>query len=158
MLDRFVALVEEIEHLAGVELSAATKPFAALGLGGGVEIVLSGVCYEVLAALGIGEAEVGHLQPGIDKEARRSRLVEDTLIGCDSAGTVAFILGEICFFEAKEIVAGKLSCEAVLDSEGFGIATVVTQEKRQGRAALDAIDDTLCGALAEESSLNVGVG
>jgi sugar (pentulose or hexulose) kinase len=64
-LDGFVALVEEVEHLAGVELGALAEPVAAGGLSGGFEVVAGGVGDLVLSALGVGEAEEGHLEAGL---------------------------------------------------------------------------------------------
>ena len=60
LLDGFVPLVEEIQHLAGVESGAMADPVAACRLGGGKDVVLGGFGDLVLAALGVGEAEVGH--------------------------------------------------------------------------------------------------
>ena len=53
-LDGLGAVVEEIEHLGGVELGALAEPVAAVGLLRGVEVVLGGVGDVVLAALGVG--------------------------------------------------------------------------------------------------------
>ncbi len=142
--------MEEIEHFTGVELGAALEPFAAFGLGGGVEVVLCGGGDLVLAALGVGEAEVGHLQAGIDEEAGFAGVCEEALVGGDGSGAVALVFGEVGLFEAEEVVAGELLREAVLDGEGFGIAGVVAQEEGEGGAALYAVDDALGGALAEE--------
>src|SRR5580765_6766027 len=98
LLDGAVALVEEVEHLAGVELGSAAEPVTALGLRGGVEVVLGGVAEQVLAALGVGEAEVGHLQARVDEVAGLAGVFEDALVGGDGGGAVAFVLGEVCFF------------------------------------------------------------
>ncbi len=81
LLDGFVALVEEVEHLAGVELGTAAEPVAALGLGGGVEIVFGGFGDEVLAALGVGEAEVGHLEARVDEVIGLAGVFENFFVG-----------------------------------------------------------------------------
>src|SRR5258708_30910158 len=69
LLDGFVAVVEEVEHFARVELSAAADPIAAGGLRGGEEVVLCRAGDVVLAALGVGEAEAGHVQPRLGRGA-----------------------------------------------------------------------------------------
>lgn len=92
LLDGFVALVEEVEHLAGVKLGAASEPVATLGLIGGVEVIFGGFGDEVLAALGIGEAEVGHLQAGIYEVVGLAGIFEDFFVGGYGCGTVAFVL------------------------------------------------------------------
>jgi len=150
LFDGLVALVEEVEHLAGGELGAAANPVAALGLGGGVEVVLRGVGDEVLSALGFGEAEVGHLEAGVGKVAGLGGVGEYALVGSDGGGSVAFVFGEIGFFEAEEIVARVFLGEAVHDSEGLSIAGVVTEEESERGAALDAVDGAFGGALSEK--------
>ena len=113
------AVVEEVEHLAGVELGAAAEPVAAVGLGGGFEVVLGGVLDVVLAALGVGEAEPGHLKAGVDEVAGFVGVGEDGFVDGDGAGAVSGVLGEVGLFEAEEIVVGVLGGEAVLDDEGL---------------------------------------
>jgi len=67
LADGLVTVLEEVEHFAGVELGAAANPITAGRLGGGGEVVLRCVGYLVLAALGVGEAEVGHVEARFDK-------------------------------------------------------------------------------------------
>jgi hypothetical protein len=101
LLDRLVAVVEEIEHTAGVELGAATNPVAAGGLGGCLEVALGGVGDLVLAALGVGKTEVGHVEAWLNEVTGLAGVGEDGLIEGDGGGAVAFILGEIGLFEAE---------------------------------------------------------
>ena len=62
------AVVEKIEHLAGVELGAAAEPFTVVGLVGGFKIVLGGILRVVLAALGVGESRTRReLKAGVDE-------------------------------------------------------------------------------------------
>jgi len=150
LLDCLVALMEEVEHLAGVQLGAALEPFGALWLGGGVEVVLGCLSDLVLAALSVGQAEVGHLQARIDEIAGLAGVLENTLVGGNSTGAVALVLGEVGLFEAEEIVAGELLGQAALNGEGLGIARIVAKEEGESGAALDGVDDSMRGALAKE--------
>ncbi len=93
LLDGFVALVEEVEHLAGVELGAAAEPVGAGGLGGGVEVVLCGFGDLVLSALGVGEAPVGHVKAGFDEVARLLRVGDDLLVESDGSRAIAGVFG-----------------------------------------------------------------
>ena len=106
MLGGCVALVEEVEHLAGVELSAAADPVAATGLGGGLEVVLGSFGDLVLAALRVGEAKVGHVKAGFDEVARFFRVVEDGVVEGDGSGSIAGVLSQVGDLETEEIVAG----------------------------------------------------
>jgi hypothetical protein len=150
LFDRFVAVVEEIEHLAGVELGAAANPVAAGGLSGGFDVAPGGVGDLVLAALGVGEAEVGHVEAGFVEVAGFLCVGEDGLVEGDGGGAVAFIFGEICLFEAEEEVAGILLGEAAFDGEGLGIAGVVAEEEREGSTGFDGGDDAVGCGFAEE--------
>jgi hypothetical protein len=150
LLDGFVALVEEIEHLAGVELGAAAEPVGAGGLSGGEEVVLCGFGDLVLAALGIGESPVGHVEAGIDEVAGLFGVGDDLLVEGDGGGAVAGVFGEVGDFEAEEIVVGILVGETFLDGDGFGVAAVVAQEEGEGGAGLDGSDDAVGGGFAKE--------
>ena len=150
MLDGFVAVVEEVEHFAGVELGAAAEPVAAGGLGGGEEVVLGGFGDLVLAALGVGQAQVGHVQARFDEVAGFLGVGEDFAVDGDGAGAVAGVLGEVGDLEAEEEVVGILVGEALLDDDGLGVAGVVAQEEREGGAGLDWRDDAVGGGFAEE--------
>lgn len=130
-------VVEQVEHLSGIELGAATEPVAALGLVGGFEVVLGGALDVVLATLGVGEAEPGKLETRVDEEVGLAGVGEDGLVGSDSLGAVAGVLGEVGFFQAVEVVAGELCGEAVLDDEGLGVAGVVAQEEGEDGARFD---------------------
>jgi hypothetical protein len=150
LLDGFFAVVEEVEHLSGVELGAAAEPVAAGGLGGGEEIVLRGVGDFVLAALGVGQAEVGHVEAGFGEVAWLFGVGEDVAVDGDGAGAVAGVLGEVGDLDAEEVVAGVLVGEALLDDDGLGVAGVVAQEEREGGAGFDGGDDAVGGGFAEE--------
>ena len=150
MLDGFVAIVEEVEHFAGVELGAAAEPVAATGLGGGLQVVLHGVGDVVLTALGVGEAEVSHVEARLDEVAGLFGVGENFAVDGDGAGAVAGVLGEIGDLEAEEIVVGILVGEAFLDDDGLGVAGVVAEEERERGAGLDGRDDAVGGGLAEE--------
>ena len=104
----------------------------------------------VLAALGVGEAEVGHLQAGVDEVAGLLGVGEDLFVDGDGAGAVAGVLGEVGLFEAEEIVVGILDGEAVLDDDGLGVAGVVAEEEGEGGAGFDGGDDAVGGGFAEE--------
>jgi hypothetical protein len=129
LLDGFVAVVEEVEHFAGVELGAAAQPIAAGGLGGGLKIILGGFGDLVLAALGVGEAPVGHVQVGVDEVPGLVCVGEDLAVDGDGSGAVAGVFGEVGDFEAEEEVVGVLFGQAFLDDDGFGVTGVVAQEE-----------------------------
>ncbi len=150
-MDGFGALVEEVEHLAGVELGTAAYPVGAGGLGGGFHVVAGGGFDLVLAALGVGEAEPGHVGAGGDEVAGFGGVGEDDFVDGDGGGAVAGVLGEVGLFEAEEIVVGVLDGEAVLDDEGLGIAAVVAEEERFDGAGFDGGDGAVGGAVAEEA-------
>jgi len=150
LLDGFVALVKEIEHLAGVELGSTAQPIAAGRLGCGEKVVLCGFGDLVLAALGVGQTPIDHVQVGFDEVTGLLRVGEDGLIDGDGARTVAGVLGEVGDLDAEEEVVGVLVGEAFLDDDGFGVAGVVAQEEGERGAGLDWRDDAVCGGLAEE--------
>jgi hypothetical protein len=150
LFDGFVAVVEEIEHFAGVELGAAADPVAAGGLGGGFEVILRGVGDIVLAALGVGETEVGHVKAGFDEVAGLVCVGKDFAVDGDGAGAVAGVLGEVGDFDAEEKVVGVLVGETFLNDDGLEVAGVVAQEERERGAGFDRSDDAVCGGFAEE--------
>jgi hypothetical protein len=150
LLDGFGAVVEEVEHLSGVELGAAADPVAAGGLGGGEDVVLCGCGNLVLAALGVGETEVGHVEARLDEVAGLLCVREDGVVLGDGAGAVAGVFGEVGDLEAEEIVVGILVGESLLDDESFGIARVVAEKERESRAGLDGGDDAVGCGFAEE--------
>ena len=150
LLDGFVALVKEVEHLACVELGAAAQPIAAGGLGRDFEIVLCGFGDLVLAALGVSQTPIGHVQVGLDEVAGLLCVGEDLAVDGDGAGAVAGVLGEVGDLDAEEEVAWVLVGEAFLDDDGLGIAGVVAEEEGERGAGLDACDDAVGGGLAEE--------
>ena len=98
LLNCFITLVEEVEHLACVELGTATEPFAAFGLGGGVEIIFGGFGDEVLTALGVGEAEVGHLEARVDEVIGLAGVFKNFFVDADCSRAVALVLGKIGLF------------------------------------------------------------
>jgi len=117
--------VEEVEHLSGVELGAATDPVAAGGLGGGEDVVLCGCGDLVLAALGVGEAEVGHVEAWFDEVAGLLCVGEDGVVLGDGAGAVAGVFGEVGDLEAEEVVVGVLVGETFLNDESLGVTGIV---------------------------------
>jgi hypothetical protein len=108
LFDSFVSVVEEVEHFAGVELGAATDPVAAGGLGGGGEVALGCTGDVVLATLGVGQAEVGHVQTRVDEVVRLFGVGEDGAVEGDGTGAVAGVLGEIGDLDTEEKVVGVL--------------------------------------------------
>ena len=150
LLDCLVALMEEVEHLSGIELGAATEPIGAFGLGCGFEIILRGFGDLVLASLRVGQAEIGHLETGVDEVVGLAGVFEDSLVGCDCSRAIAFVFGQVGFFEAEEIVVGILLGQATLNGEGFWIAGIVAQEERERSSRLNVGDDSMGGGFAEE--------
>ncbi len=150
MGDGLVALVEEVEHFAGVELGTLAKPVAAMGLGGGEEVVGGGGGDIGLAAGGVGKAEEGHLKAGIDEEIRTVGVFDDAVVDGDGGGAIAFVFAEIGFFEAEEVVAGVLTGKGALDNEGFGVAAIVTEKKGEHGAGFDVVHEAVGGDVTEE--------
>jgi hypothetical protein len=93
LLDGCWAIVEEIEHFASVELGAATNPVAAGGLGGCEDVVLCGFGDLVLAALGVGQAEVGHVKARLDEVAGSFCVRDQDVVDGNGAGAVSGVLG-----------------------------------------------------------------
>ena len=129
MFRGFVAFVEEVEHFSSVELGAAANPVAAGGLSGCLQVILCGGSDLVLAAQRVGQAEVGHMEAGLDEVAWIFCVGEDGVVEDDGSETVAGVFSEIGYFEAEEVVVRVLVCEAFLDADGFGVASVVAEEK-----------------------------
>lgn len=150
MLDGFAAVMEKVEHLAGVELGAAADPVAAGGLGGRLQVVLRCFGDVVLSALGVGQAEVGHVKTRLDEVAGFSGVGENLAIDGDGAWAVAGVLGEVGDFEAEEIVVRILVGETFLDDDGLLVARVVTKEEGECGARLDGRDDAVGSGLAKE--------
>jgi hypothetical protein len=150
LLDGFGAVVEEVEHLAGVKLGAAADPVAAGGLGGGEDVVLCGFSDLVLASLGVGETEVGHVEARFYEIAGLLCVGEDGVVLGDGAGAVAGVFGEVGDLEAEEVVVRVLVGEALLNDESFGVTGVVAEEEGEGRAGLDGCDDAVGCGFAEE--------
>jgi hypothetical protein len=150
LLDGSVALVEEVEHLAGVELGSAAEPVGGGGLGGGEEVVLCGLGDLVLAALGVCEAPVGHVEARLDEVAGLFGVGDDLLVEGDGSGAVAGVLGEVGDFQAEDVVVWVLVGEAFLDDDGFLIAAVVTQEEGERGAGFYGCDYAVGGGVSEE--------
>ena len=148
--DGFVALMEDIEHLAGVELGAFAEPVRAVGLVGGGEIVGGGGGSVVLAAGGFGKAEVGHLKAWIDEEVRAAGVVDNLAIDGNGSWAVALVFAEVGFFKAEEVVARVLGGEGALDGEGFCVAAVVAEEEGEDGAGFDVVDEAVSSDVAEE--------
>ena len=148
--DGLVALVEEVEHLAGVELGAFAKPITAVGLRGGGEVVGGGGVEVVLAAGGLSEAEEGHLETGIDEEVGFASVVDDLAVDGDGSGAVTLVLAEVGFFQAEEIVARVLAGEGALDGEGLGVAGVVAEEEGENGSGFDVVDKAVGTDVAKE--------
>jgi hypothetical protein len=150
LLDGLFAVVEQVEHFAGVELGAAAQPIAAGVLGCGEKVVLGGFGDLVLAALGVGQPPVGHVQVRLDKVAGFVCVGENLAVDGDGAGSVARVLGEVGDLDAEEKVVRVLVGEALLDDDGFGVAGIVAQEERERGAGFDARDNAVRGGFAEE--------
>ncbi len=121
--------MEEIEHLASVELGTAADPVAAGRLGGGEDVVLCGFGDLVLAALSVGQAEVGHVKARLDEVAGGFCVGDEGVVDGDGTGAVAGVLGEVGDLEAEEVVVRVLVGEAFLDYQSFGVAGVVAEEE-----------------------------
>ena len=146
--------MEEVVHLAGVELGTLLEPVAAVGLESCLGVAVGGTLDVVVAALGVGHAEPGHLEARVGEiacpvDGGLLGVGYDLFVGGDGFETVAFVFEEIGDFEAEEVVVGVLVGEAVLDEEGFGVAGVMAEEDGEGGTGLDWGDDTVGGGLTE---------
>ena len=148
-VDGLAAVVEEVVHLASVEFGSLAEPVAAVGLEGGLGEAVGGSGDVVVAALGVGHAEPGHLKVGVDEVAGLFCVGDDFLVGGDGFEAVAFVFEEVGYFEAEEVVVGELLGEATLDDEGLRVAGVVAEEDGEGGAGGDGGDDAVGGGLAE---------
>ena len=148
--DGLVALVKHVEHPAGVELGALAEPVTAVGLVGGGEIVGGGGGEVVLPACGVGKAKISHLQAGIDEVVGPAGVVDDVAVDGDGGGAVPFILAEIGFFEAEEVVARVLASEGGLNGESLGVASIMAKKEGENGTGLDLVDEAVAGNVAQQ--------